>query len=569
MSVRPPITITTLKLYLCQMLARTLLFQINIVMNLLNSDSRDAFGEVDLDEISASVCDTLRKLRLAVRQLDNEVSDLSNLKRVILEAIPTTEERRASILRQLDNSALEGILPTVHPDNQLLQVLSHFTDVGVTSVCEDTSKDEFASTTSSQDETPEINNNRYIEAPAESVKVAHKSFLKLSPLCKGETAIVVLFSVEASMHFRGRRAGEYSRILFKMNQSIIKYFQEYEETVLGDPQVNSACIVKICTKYHRARIESVVGEEICVFFVDIGEKTFVTREMVLDIPEQYLKIPETAVDGKLGAIIPSGGSKFPISVLDKIKSKVLKKEIVLRVSKDESTTGEMEAILIEVDQGVEMCINSWLVFEGDAYFVEDPQIKSKETRRNPILTRRKMTSSSTSTYSCQVIRIISPARIYLRKLSDLNDAELLAMQMKAHYNSTVEFKKVIYKSGTLGAVFTSDSWERARILKVKGSKADLFLLDKAEEIKSNVDDLKPLPVCFCTKNYTEECHLSSIVPNTKSGSWSKGSIEALRSVLKERRMIVDVENDGKAGHGSQPVELYVDINNGLANLRID
>ena len=66
MSVRPLITITTLKLYLCQMLARTLLFQINIVMNLLNSDSRDAFGEVDLDEISASVCDTLRKLRLAV-----------------------------------------------------------------------------------------------------------------------------------------------------------------------------------------------------------------------------------------------------------------------------------------------------------------------------------------------------------------------------------------------------------------------------------------------------------------------------------------------------------------------
>ena len=76
------------------MLARTLLFQINIVMNLLNSVSRDAFGEVDLDEISASVCDTLRKLRLAVRQLDNEVSDLSNLKRVILEAIPTRYRRK-------------------------------------------------------------------------------------------------------------------------------------------------------------------------------------------------------------------------------------------------------------------------------------------------------------------------------------------------------------------------------------------------------------------------------------------------------------------------------------------
>ena len=76
------------------MLARTLLFQINIVMNLLNSDSRDAFGEVDLDEISASVCDTLRKLRLAVKQFDNEVSDLSNLKRVILEAIPTRYRRK-------------------------------------------------------------------------------------------------------------------------------------------------------------------------------------------------------------------------------------------------------------------------------------------------------------------------------------------------------------------------------------------------------------------------------------------------------------------------------------------
>ena len=96
------------------MLARTLLFQINIVMNLLNSDSSDAFGEVDLDEISALVCDTLRKLRLAVRQLDNEVSDLSNLKREILKANPTIEERRASILRQLDYSAQEENLPTVN-----------------------------------------------------------------------------------------------------------------------------------------------------------------------------------------------------------------------------------------------------------------------------------------------------------------------------------------------------------------------------------------------------------------------------------------------------------------------
>ena len=92
----------------------TLLFQINIVMNLLNSDSSDAFGEVDLDEISALVCDTLRKLRLAVRQLDNEVSDLSNLKREILKANPTIEERRASILRQLDYSAQEENLPTVN-----------------------------------------------------------------------------------------------------------------------------------------------------------------------------------------------------------------------------------------------------------------------------------------------------------------------------------------------------------------------------------------------------------------------------------------------------------------------
>ena len=141
------------------------MFQINIVMNLLNSDGSDAFGEVDLDEISASVCDTLSKLRLAVRQLDNEVSDLSNLKREILKANPTTEERRASILRQLDSSAQEGISPSVHLDNHLLQVLtkSHFFDVEATStsVRQDTSQEEFASTTSSssQEETQENNND--------------------------------------------------------------------------------------------------------------------------------------------------------------------------------------------------------------------------------------------------------------------------------------------------------------------------------------------------------------------------------------------------------------------------
>ena len=158
------------------MLARMLLFQINIVMNLLNSDSSDAFGEVDLDEISALVCDTLRKLRLAVRQLDNEVSDLSNLKREILKANPTIEERRASILRQLDYSAQEENLPTIHLDNQLLQALtqSYLTDdAGVKSVCKETSQEEFASTSSSQEETPEINNNRCIEAPLKAARFIH------------------------------------------------------------------------------------------------------------------------------------------------------------------------------------------------------------------------------------------------------------------------------------------------------------------------------------------------------------------------------------------------------------
>jgi len=532
----------------------------------MNLPNRDPFGEAELDEITASVGDTLRKLRLAVLQLDNEVSDLSYLKCETLKAIPTTEERRASILRQLDSSAQEGNLTAVRLDDQLLQGLTQCH-------CSITGK-EFPCTALSQEATTEVINNRHIEALVESAQEdAKKSFFKLAPFCKGDSCIVILFSVEASRRFRGRRAGDYSRILFKLNQQIVKYFLENKETVLDDPQVNSACIVKTSLqqtnlqKYQRARIVSVSGDEIGVFFVDVGERTFVTRELVLDIPVQFLKVPETAVEGKLGRIIPSGGSTFSNNVLDKIKSKVLRKEVVLRVSKGESTTAEMEALLIEVDQGVEKCINSWLVFEGDAYFAEEPKIKSNETKRNAISTRRRTPSSST--YSCHVISVISPARIYLRKLSDLNDSEVLAMQMKVHYSSSVEFEKVIYKSGTLAAIFTSESWDRARILKVRGSKVDLFLLDRAEEIKANVEDLKPLPVCFCTKNYTEECHLSRIVPNTKSGSWSKGSIEALRSVLKEGRMIVDVENDGKAGHGSQPVKLYVDIIDGPANIRSD
>ena len=146
---------------------------------------------------------------------------------------------------------------------------------------------------------------------------------------------------------------------------------------------------------------------------------------------------------------------------------------------------------------------------------------------------------------------------------------MLAQQMKAHYTSTVEFKKEVFKSGTLAAVLSSGSWERARIIKVTGKKVLVFLLDKAEELKTQVDELKPLPVSFSTKNYTEECYLSGIVPNTKSGSWSKGSISSLKSVIEEGRMIVDVENDGKSGTGSQPVKLYVDIINGPANRRID
>ena len=385
-----------------------------------------------------------------------------------------------------------------------------------------------------------------------------------------------MFSLEASGNFRGRRAGEFSRILFKMNHRITNHFQDNEETNLHDPQVDSACIIRMSLqtshqKYHRARVVSVNGEKICVYLVDVGESTIVTRESILEIPEQFLKLPETAVRGRLGSVIPAGGTKFPDNVLDKIKKKVLGKEVILRVSKESTSTTQMEALLIEVDQGIEQCINSWLVFEGDAYFTNEPQIHSEDLMKvAPGKNSKKKLRSSTSasTYSCQVIKIISPASIYIRKLSDMNDADMLAQQMKAHYTSTVEFEKVVFKSGTLAAVLSSKTWERARVVKVTGSKVILFLLDKAEEMKTSIDELRPLPICFSTKNYTEECHLSGIVPNTKSGSWSKGSIESLRSVIHDGLMIVDVENDGKAGHGSQPVKLYVDTN-GPANIRLD
>ena len=183
----------------------------------MNLPNRDSFGEADFDEITASVRDTLRKLRLAVIQLDNEVSDLSHLKCETLKAIPTTEERRASILRQLDSSAQEGNLPAVRLDDQLLQVITQ-------SHCSITGK-ELACSSLSQKVTTEVNNNKCIEASVESAQEdAQKSFFKLAPFCKGDSCIVILFSVEASRRFRGRRAGEYSRILFKLNQHIVKYF---------------------------------------------------------------------------------------------------------------------------------------------------------------------------------------------------------------------------------------------------------------------------------------------------------------------------------------------------------
>ena len=551
---------------------------------LFYSDSTmGTMGSADIAVIENSIRDTLTQLRLAIGLLDQEVTDLTDLKRVTVAARSALEERRVNVLKALDAYTC----PIVHFDNQLLQVLETHSSIETGVECHENSRVELSTAVPSQEHDPkrveEIrikkSNNDFHDTKGTTEEADQeaplKTFYKFAPLLEGDEVVVILVSFEPTGHFRGRRAGDMSRRLFKLYQLITKYFEDNIEAVVKDPQVGSACIVKLSMlhspqRYHRARVENVNSKlaTIGVFLVDVGERTNVKRESVLDIPEQFLKLPETALMGKFGAVIPRVGPKFCKNVLEKLKSKLLNKEVVLRVTRNEAVAGGMEALLYEVDQGIELCINSWIVVEGDAYFTDAVPSKPRETivGNNCLKTSKRKLISRPSTYSCQVIKVVSPASIFVRKLSDQNDADLLAQQMNVHFNTTLEFDQVIFKRGCLAAVSDSESWERVRILKVIGNKVWLFLLDKAEELKTVVDELKPLPVRFTTNNYTMECHLSGIIPNTNRGSWSKGSTEVLRTIIKKARMIVDVENDGKAGHGSQPVKIFAD-HDGPANRR--
>ena len=185
--------------------------------------------------------------------------------------------------------------------------------------------------------------------------------------------------------------------------------------------------------------------------------------------------------------------------------------------------------------------------------------------------RENVPDDNNNTYVCRVLNVANPSSIFVRKLSDEDHARILREEMEIHYasSSAKNRSKIEPKPRAMAAVFVpsetgSGAWERCRVQKVIGDRVIVRLLDQGSDFRTYARHLHNLPLAFSMRNFTEEVHLSNVFPCTNSGNWTKTATEFLKIVLKDSNNIVDIQNVGKAGRGSQPVQMFVEVVRGGA-----
>ena len=185
--------------------------------------------------------------------------------------------------------------------------------------------------------------------------------------------------------------------------------------------------------------------------------------------------------------------------------------------------------------------------------------------------RENVPDDNNNTYVCRVLNVANPSSIFVRKLSDEDHARILREEMEIHYasSSVKNLCTIQPKPRAMAAVFVpsetgSGAWERCRVQKVIGDRVIVRLLDLGSDFRTYARHLHNLPLAFSMRNFTEEVHLSNVFPCTNSGNWTKTATEFLKIVLKDSNNIVDIQNVGKAGRGSQPVQMFVEVVRGGA-----
>ena len=415
------------------------------------------------------------------------------------------------------------------------------------------------------------------ESNVKEEKTRKNKYLKFAPPQKDEELTVVVTMFDSSGHFQGRRAGAFSKMIHQLQLQMTDHYSSGGRgDVLRRPELGSPCVVRRAADrgYHRARLESIRESGDCeVFFVDSGVKETVEAVDILEIAEQFLILPEMAVRGKLAHVIPKSGSKFSEKVTGKIKDKLLGRELTMQVSDVDAPAHSLEAVFYEVAGDVSLCINHWIVLEGDALFGESLPSSGQGMRTGgaSMEHRENVPDDNNNTYVCRVLNVVNPSSIFVRKLSDEDHARILREEMEIHYTSSSakNLCTIQPKPRAMAAVFVpsetgSGAWERCRVLKVIGDRVIVRLLDLGSDFRTYARHLHNLPLAFSMRNFTEEVHLSNVFPCTNSGNWTKTATEFLKIVLKDSNNIVDIQNVGKAGRGSQPVQMFVEVVRGGA-----
>jgi len=406
------------------------------------------------------------------------------------------------------------------------------------------------------------------EVSAERNNITIRNYVQLAPLRKSDEFIVSLTHLLSPDLMFFRRSGSYSRPFHMLQLEINKFYSVSENLCFEELIVGSPCVVRAQgDQYQRARIVSNDNNfNVNVFLVDFGENKNVDMVDVFHIPDKFLEFPTMSLEVKMAAIIPHKGVHWSSSASEILRSKLKDKEVTMIVYQESDDNCSLAEVLIyESDIDEDICLNYWLVLQGLAMFKEDAITKEERVIKkssSKVYLTKDQDSSTKGSYSCKIINFVSPASIFIRKLTDEDSFRHLNQEMQSHYSTSIcKSQETKWHQGSVAAFYQQESntWVRVKIIKKTGVKVELFLLDSGKTCRSKTDFLEPLLQKFKMKNLTEEVCLSGVFPSSNNGKWSKSANKLVLKYLEDSNMIADIEQDGKAGHERVPVKMSVSL----------
>ena len=309
-----------------------------------------------------------------------------------------------------------------------------------------------------------------------------------------------------------------------------------------------------------------------VQFVDFGNTEEKLDTELWKILDKFLTLPVMATPVCLAEIVPVQRVGWEEKASQVLAVMTKAKELAMFVVQE--TVGESlcKVLMYERLKEKDVCINAWVVKEGLALSLngacktleyqkdivkeveEDDLDKNVNGKHIPGLSG----DMSPEKVACRVINVESPSSVFVRQVSDEEPFYQLNTDLQAFYSSRPA-ADVKITHGALCAVRLGGElgWARARVLRAKGLKVELKLLDSGKIVNLPVQNLRPLAIKFRFRNFVDEVHLAGLLPAGGTGRWTRTACEMLGEMLEQFDMMVHVEIAGKALNGTIPVKIFV------------